>query len=226
MVGLERKLLYTCMLLLLIPFLYPPVSTTLKSYLTSVVNFYDRLFEQFAGPAHSRDTEQSEALQNKNTDKNSSSLKEQQSNVESQATTKEISEGVQPSENRSESVSELAKEPIALKDFKLIIPFDYNSNEVPETAYADLNRAAVVAHQNLNVTIVVRGYTDDRGSDSYNQQLSEFRANIVKSYLVGQGVSPKRIKVVGMGEESPIESNMTEEGRRVNRRVEVELVAE
>ena len=48
----------------------------------------------------------------------------------------------------------------------------------------------------------------------------------MKSYLVGQGISPRRINTVGMGEESPIESNATEEGRRANRRVEVELVAE
>jgi len=94
---------------------------------------------------------------------------------------------------------------------------------VPDGVYSDLNKAAAVALQDPDVTVVVKGYTDDKGSDSYNRQLSEFRANIVKSYLVGQGVSPKRVKAVGMGEESPLESNMTEEGRRANRRVEVEL---
>ena len=52
---------------------------------------------------------------------------------------------------------------------------------------------AAVAFQNPRVTIVVKGFTDDKGPDTYNRQLSEFRANIVKSYLVGQGMSPKRV---------------------------------
>ena len=86
-----------------------------------------------------------------------------------------------------------------------------------------MNRAAALALQDPKVTIVVKGYTDDRGSDSYNRQLSEFRANIVKSYLVGQGLSSERVKAVGMGEERPLESNMTEAGRRANRRVEIEI---
>jgi len=47
----KKAVLYTCLLLLAIPLFYPPVSTTLKSYFTSVVNFYDQLFQQFAGPA-------------------------------------------------------------------------------------------------------------------------------------------------------------------------------
>jgi len=248
----KKAILYTCLLFLLIPLLYPPVSTTLKSYLTSVVNLYDELFQQVAGPVHSRNTEESEALQPQNTIADSSSLNEQQSDAESQAeesealqpqntiadssslneqqsdaesqaTTKEISEALQPLDSRSESVSEFAEKAFALKDFKLVIPFDYNSNEVPESSYIDLNRAATAALQDPNVTVVVKGYTDDHGSDGYNRQLSEFRANIVKSYLVGQGVSPKRVKAVGIGEESPIESNMTEAGRRANRRVEVEI---
>jgi len=152
-------------------------------------------------------------------------LNEQQSNVGSQAATKEISEGLHPLDSRPKAVSEFSAKTIDLKDFKLVIPFDYNSNEVPDNVYSDLNRAAAAALQNPNVTVVVRGYTDDKGSDSYNRQLSAFRANIVKRYLVGQGVSPKRIKAIGMGEEDPLESNMTEEGRRANRRVEVEVIA-
>ena len=96
---------------------------------------------------------------------------------------------------------------------------------MPESAYTDLNRAAAIALKHPGVTVVVKGYTDDKGSSTYNRQLSEFRANIVKSYLVGQGLSPGRIKAVCMGEEDPIESNSTEAGRGANRRVEVELIA-
>jgi general secretion pathway protein A len=53
--------------------------------------------------------------------------------------------------------------------------------------------------------------------------LSIFRANVVKSYFVGQGINPAKIKSFGMGSENPIESNDTIQGRRANRRIEIEL---
>ena len=57
--------------------------------------------------------------------------------------------------------------------------------------------------QNHNIEIVVPGYTDTLGDYHYNKKLSEFRANIVKSYLVAKGISPLRIQTLGMGEENP-----------------------
>ncbi len=70
----------------------------------------------------------------------------------------------------------------------------------------------------------VTGHTDDRGSDAYNQALSERRANTVKSYLAAAypGVN---ITAQGMGESSPREDNGTPEGRQANRRVEVQVNA-
>ncbi len=53
--------------------------------------------------------------------------------------------------------------------------------------------------------------------------VSEFRANIIKSYLVGKGVEPSRISAAGMGPQNPIASNETAEGRSFNRRVEIEF---
>jgi general secretion pathway protein A len=222
----KKAILYTCLLFLLIPLAYPPVSTTLKSYVTNIVDFYDQLFQRFTGPAHSHNTKDSEVFQPEKTSEDSVSLNEQQFNVESQEATKEISEDFQPLESRSESVSEFAEKAIDLQDFKLVIPFEYNSNEVPESAYGSLTECATIMAQDPTLLMLIKGYTDNAGSDTYNRQLSGFRANIVKSYLIGQGVSPKRIEAVGMGEESPIEENSTEAGRRANRRVEVELVAE
>jgi len=222
----KRAVLYSCLLFLLIPLFYPPISTTLKSYFTNVVNFYGHLFQPFTGPAHSRNSEQSEGLQPGNPAADSYSLNKQQSQIESRTAFKDTSNTLQPLDKRSESVSKSTEKTFDLKDFKLVISFDYNSNEVPESAYTDLNGAAAIALKDPDVTIVVKGYTDDKGPDTYNRQLSEFRANIVKSYLVGQGLSPRRIETIAMGEETPIESNATEEGRRANRRVEVELVAE
>ncbi|MCK5097703.1 MAG: OmpA family protein, partial [Desulfobacteraceae bacterium] len=57
----------------------------------------------------------------------------------------------------------------------------------------------------------------------YNKKLSKFRANIVKSFLMGKGIKPEQIIEKGLGSENPIESNNTSFGRRMNRRVEVEV---
>jgi outer membrane protein OmpA-like peptidoglycan-associated protein len=191
--------------------------------MTSVVNFYDQLFEGFSLPAHSRNAVESEELQSEKTIGESTARKEQQSEVELPTASKDTPNTTEPLESRSDSISEPSQRAIDLKDFKIVIPFEYNSNEVVESAYIDLNSAAAVALKDPEVIIVVKGYTDTKGSDAYNRQLSTFRANMVKSYLIGQGVSPERIKAIGMGEEGAIESNMAEAGRRANRRVEVEI---
>jgi general secretion pathway protein A len=219
----KKAILYACLLFLLIPLFYPPVSTTVKSYLTSVVNFYEGLLQQFDGPALSRTAQKPELLQPEEPTSGSSTLEEQPFEEELRAASKDNSNAVQPLNSTSESVLGSAEKAFDQKDFKLVIPFDYNSNEVPENVYSDLNRVAKAARQDPDVTIVVRGYTDSRGSAVYNKQLSEYRANIIKSYLVSQGISPGRVEAIGMGEENPLESNMLEAGRKVNRRVEVEI---
>ena len=69
----------------------------------------------------------------------------------------------------------------------------------------------------------IRGYTCSIGSDEYNQQLSERRAQAVADYVVANApnVGASDIKIVGMGEYNPVASNQTEEGRRLNRRAEI-----
>jgi outer membrane protein OmpA-like peptidoglycan-associated protein len=74
-------------------------------------------------------------------------------------------------------------------------------------------------HQDRNV--VIEGYTDSVGSDSFNQNLSERRANAVMSDLVRQGINGKRLSASGKGESSPIGDNGSAAGRQQNRRVEV-----
>ncbi len=70
---------------------------------------------------------------------------------------------------------------------------------------------------------MIEGHTDSSGNFFYNQQLSMYRAEIVKNYLIGQGLSPSRINVLGKGSENPLENNKTPEGREKNRRVEVRV---
>lgn len=67
----------------------------------------------------------------------------------------------------------------------------------------------------------VVGHTDSTGSEAYNQRLSERRANSVASYLNARGVDAQRLKSEGRGENEAIASNQTEEGRRMNRRVDI-----
>jgi OOP family OmpA-OmpF porin len=68
---------------------------------------------------------------------------------------------------------------------------------------------------------LIEGHTDSTGSDTYNQALSERRANTVKEALAKGGLSPAGVRAQGFGESDPIESNDTEEGRTQNRRVVV-----
>jgi outer membrane protein OmpA-like peptidoglycan-associated protein len=86
-----------------------------------------------------------------------------------------------------------------------------------------LDRIARVMLQNPDIDLVVQGYTDTLGAYHYNKKLSELRANTVQSYLVAKGISPTKIRTTGVGEENPMASNVTEAGRRANRRVEIQL---
>ncbi len=76
----------------------------------------------------------------------------------------------------------------------------------------------------FNKTLVdVYGYTDSSGSDAYNQELSQRRAESVATVLANQGVAQQRFYILGKGEGDPIASNATEAGRSQNRRVEIQL---
>lgn len=77
--------------------------------------------------------------------------------------------------------------------------------------------------QNPGQDVVVRGYTDATGGTEYNEGLSERRAGSVRDYLVSEGVASERVSAVGLGEEYPVASNATPQGRLQNRRVEIVL---
>ena len=106
---------------------------------------------------------------------------------------------------------------------KVIVYFQRNSDGVFDMAIETLDRIAEFMISNPQSRISIKGYTDSTGVHGYDVNLSQLRANTVKSYLIGKGVAAPNIKAVGFGSENPIASNMTEEGRRKNRRVEVEL---
>ena len=70
---------------------------------------------------------------------------------------------------------------------------------------------------------IIEGHTDSQGSDSLNKRLSQQRAAAVFDYLVGQGIERNRMNPSGFGEERPIDTNRTSEGRANNRRVEFHI---
>ena len=90
--------------------------------------------------------------------------------------------------------------------------------------YDVLDSVALVLEEFDKTIIVVAGYTDSVGSTSYNQLLSESRAQSVANYLQNKGIKAVRFEVIGFGESSPIADNNTEQGRALNRRVELTLL--
>ena len=106
---------------------------------------------------------------------------------------------------------------------KTIINFGHNSNDLSVEHFETLEPIGSFISQHPNAKIIIKGYTDALGNYLYNKRISEFRANLVKSYFVGRGISPSRIQVFGMGSENPRRSNQTREGRMLNRRVEVDI---
>lgn len=107
--------------------------------------------------------------------------------------------------------------------FKSDYLFAVNSSTLLPGAYDELGRVAKVLTQYPETAIRIGGHTDSRGTDDYNQKLSERRAEAVKTALVGMGVNPSRMTTIGYGKGKPIASNDTEAGRQMNRRVEVRI---
>lgn len=101
------------------------------------------------------------------------------------------------------------------------IEFDTNSSKLTSDSYSTLDKIASIFKNNSKwKQISVVGNTDNVGDEGYNQKLSESRANVIKDYLISKGVSSSVIDAVGHGENNPIETNETAEGRAKNRRVE------
>ena len=115
------------------------------------------------------------------------------------------------------------QELVSLPERKFLIYFKHNSNELSDESFEVLNRIADFMLQNPTASISIAGYTDSSGSYSYNVSVSQFRANIIKTFLVGKGVDPIKIAAAGLGPENPIASNANAEGRQKNRRVEIEI---
>ncbi len=102
--------------------------------------------------------------------------------------------------------------------------FEFNKSDLLPSAYPVLNQLAQSMQTNPDTRWSVEGHTDAVGSDSYNMDLSRRRAESVVNYLVSNGVERSRLEIIPLGESRPIASNDTDEGRAMNRRVEIKLI--
>ncbi|MCE8004795.1 OmpA family protein [Billgrantia ethanolica] len=103
------------------------------------------------------------------------------------------------------------------------VTFGFDSSELTVQARNALNDVANVLTQYTDTRVNIAGHTDSTGSVSYNQRLSERRAESVGNYLAQSGVARNRLYMTGYGPSQPIATNATEEGRAQNRRVEITL---
>jgi peptidoglycan-associated lipoprotein len=105
-------------------------------------------------------------------------------------------------------------EEFGLKD----IFFDFDKYNIRSDAEPVLQEDADVLKKNPNITVVIEGYADIRGTNAYNLRLAQRRANATKAYLVKLGVDPSRIQTVSKGETSKFAAGSTEEAFQLNRR--------
>tara|TARA_Y100000589_G_scaffold331840_1_gene387387 strand:- start:5900 stop:6283 length:384 start_codon:yes stop_codon:yes gene_type:complete len=104
---------------------------------------------------------------------------------------------------------------------ELDISFKTNSYELEPSSYPYIDLLLNWLNERKQLSVEIRGHTDNVGSASSNLILSKNRAESVRKYLIEKGIDPKRITSKGFGETKPIESNDTEEGRQKNRRTEL-----
>lgn len=110
-------------------------------------------------------------------------------------------------------------------EFSNNVLFGFDKSELSDASKETLEKLVLVLNEYPDTDIELQGHTDSKGSDSYNQTLSEKRANSVSTYLVSKGIAQSRITAKGFGETMPKYDNETEEGRSQNRRVEFLITA-
>jgi outer membrane protein OmpA-like peptidoglycan-associated protein len=104
------------------------------------------------------------------------------------------------------------------------VTFETDSADLKPQFFGVLDSVGLVIAEYNKTLVEVSGHTDNTGSETHNQALSERRASTVAHYLRGRQVDEMRVLIFGFGEARPIATNGTAEGRRANRRVEIELV--
>jgi len=114
---------------------------------------------------------------------------------------------------------------VTVMSYSKNIYFNTDSNSIRSGFYYTmLDDVAEIMLKNKDVTFSVSGYTDNVGSEDYNLKLSQRRSNEARNYLIERGVEADRISAKGYGKANPKYSNSTEQGKQLNRRVEIKSV--
>lgn len=123
-------------------------------------------------------------------------------------------------------VKKIRLSPIRVGETMLLtnVFYEVDSWELKKESMSELNTLADLLADNKSLLIEIGGYTDSTGSEEYNLALSEKRAISVVNYLINKGIASDRLKYRGYGNTSPIGDNVTEEGRRLNRRTEAKII--
>lgn len=103
------------------------------------------------------------------------------------------------------------------------VNFGFDQYRIPDNYFPELDKAAHDLLAGTTASVIIEGFTDDIGSEEYNDRLGLRRAESVRDYLVERGVAPERLSVVSFGESRPVATNDTPEGRAKNRRVELRI---
>ncbi len=125
-----------------------------------------------------------------------------------------------PSQRRRIAVAEVGRR-LLLND----ILFATNSSQIVPDAHPELDYIAELLRARRLMKLGIEGHTDNVGTDVFNQQLSERRAESVKGYLLRKGIDADRLQTIGFGMKRPVAPNATEDGRRLNRRIEFVILA-
>jgi outer membrane protein OmpA-like peptidoglycan-associated protein len=130
---------------------------------------------------------------------------------------------------KTEPIPEKAPEaekpqPVATADYNFEnILFEFNSSVLKTASFAILDKAVAEMKKDATVKFVLNGHSSAEGSPEHNMSLSVDRANSVKSYLANAGFNADNFSIKGFGETQPASANTTEEGKALNRRVEIKV---
>lgn len=183
--------------------------------------------EKFLLDSRTREAEQAKQLAE------SRAREVQLSQQEAQARARETEEAQRKAQAATSRAEDLEKRFAELKakqtqrGFELTLNdvlFEFDKADLKPGATRSLTSVAEFLRENSERKITIEGYTDNLGSDSYNRELSQRRADSVRDFLVQSGISADRITARGLGEEYPVASNDTQAGRQQNRRVQIIIV--
>jgi OmpA-OmpF porin, OOP family len=115
--------------------------------------------------------------------------------------------------------------PVPKENWVLVgVNFDFNKTSLRPESVPVLDHTVEILLKNPEVKVEIQGHTDNIGSDKHNQKLSLQRAEAVRNFLITKGVAPNRLTAVGFGENRPITDNNSEQGRALNRRIELKII--